>query len=249
MSREKSKATGFFETLTRRDVRLLRKRNFILMISKDLVFFLIILFLIIWNALASLRPVPVIVTNSETGQVRIVKDTLPAESVSDISVKAFMDDFINFYSTQDPDAAINLSKAYKMMTPTLAEILDSERVDAGKAEKYAGKNIKSDFYSDRISISGDRKVGGELTILGTGTMFFRPQVGFNGDYGNFRKVALFFQAKVKVFQQVVRIPYGMLIDYYKIDYFEDEELLKAFLLKAKVNFEGKGEDKSGKRSL
>ena len=105
--------------------------------------------------------------------------------------------------------------------------------------------LDSRFIAVAISPEGSkRKIGGKLTVIGTGAMFFRPAVGFDGDYKNFQKVPCFFQATLEVHQQREQIPWGILIDYYKIDYFEDDDLLKAFLLKAKIDFKKKLEDEN-----
>lgn len=233
---KKSKGESFFNSITNRDVRTLQKRTFSLYIVKDIVFIIIIGFLVIWLAAKDLQPVPVIVTNAETGQVRVVKETLAPDRTNDIMVKHFTQRFIELYSSQDPDIAINLSKAYGMMTPSLAKIFEKERKDAEKPKKWFDKNVKSDFFIDKIKIRGDYKVDGELAVIGTGSFFFRPAVGFDGDYSNFKKFPAFFQAKIKVVSQNPKMVYGLLMDYYKIDYFEDRELLEAFLLKAKIDF-------------
>ncbi|MDX9801788.1 MAG: hypothetical protein RBT69_10685 [Spirochaetia bacterium] len=232
-----SKATAFFDVVTNRDIRVLRKRFFIIHIFFDLVMMFMIASLVVLNAFNAIRPVPVIVTNSKTGHVTFVEDTTAPVETTRITITEFMRTYIQKRSAQDPDIASNQAYVYSnMQTPRFTAILDAERADAGKHQKYFEKNIKADFHIENIKISGDRKIGGKLTIIGTGSMYFRPAVGFDGDYENFQKIPCFFQASVEVHEQRIKIPWGLLMDYYKIDYFEDDELLKAFLLKTKIEF-------------
>jgi hypothetical protein len=242
---EKKKTTkdnAFFDALTNRDIRLLQKRSFLLHIFFDIVLVSVIFSLMILNAYNAIRPVPVVVTNATTGHVTVVEDTTAPAEVSLITANEFIRTYIQKRSAQDPDIAKNQAYVYSnMQTPRFTAIIEAEKTDAGKHQKYFDKNIKADFYIENISITGDRKPGGQLTVIGTGNMFFRPAVGFDGDYRNFQKVPCFFQATLEVHQQRVKIPWGLLIDYYKIDYFEDDDLLKAFLLKAKIEFKKTGE--------
>jgi len=238
-----SKAAAFFDNIKRRDIRTLQKRFFAVHIGFDLVLLFIIGGLIIANAFNQLRPVPVIVTNSKTGHVTYIENTeAPAETTL-VTVEEFMRTYIQKRSAQDPDVAANHAYVYsRMQTPRFSTILDAERTDAGKHSRYFDKNIKADFYIEHIKISGNRSTGNTLTVIGVGNMYFRPAVGFDGDYGNFQRVPCFFQASVEVHEQRRQIPWGLLIDYYKIDYFEDDDLLKAFLLKAKIEFSGTSAD-------
>lgn len=237
-----SKSTAFFDVITNRDVRVLRKRFFVIHIFFDLAMLFMIASLVVLNAFNAIRPVPVIVTNSKTGHVTYVEDTTAPAETTKITATEFMRTYIQKRSAQDPDIAANQAYVYSnMQTPRFTAILDAERADAGKHQKYFDKNIKADFYIDHIKISGDRKIGGILTIIGTGTMYFRPAVGFDGDYSNFQKIPCFFQSSVEVHEQRAKIPWGLLMDYYKIDFFEDSDLLKAFLLKTKIEFTNQGE--------
>lgn len=239
----RSKPEGFFEVVKYRDIRLLQKKSFIIHVFFDLVLIFIVFALIIMNAYQSIRPVPVVVTNAQTGHVTFVEDTKAPAEVSKITVTEFMRTYIQKRSAQDPDIANNQAYVYSnMQTPRFTKIIDAERTDAGKHQKYFDKNIKADFYIDKINISGKRKEGGMLTVIGTGYMYFRPAVGFDGDYSNFQKIPCFYQANIEVHQQRVKIPWGILIDYYKIDFFEDDDLLNAFLLKAKIEFSDKPEE-------
>lgn len=242
--KQKKKDQGimnFFGTISNRDVRLLRKRYLLIHLLFDAVLVLIIFALLAVNAFNQIRPLPVIVTNSQTGHVTYVEDTTAPAFTTDVTVTEFMRKYIQMRSAQDPDVAKNQAYVYShMQTPRLTQILTAERADAGKHDKFYKKNIKADFHIENIKISGDKKIGGELTIIGTGSMFFRPAVGFDGDYKNFHKIPCFFQATAKVLEQRKKIPWGLLLDYYKIDYFEDDDLLKAFLLKAKIDFNDKG---------
>lgn len=241
--KKETKAEAFFESISNRDIRRLQRRSLIIHIGFDLVLVFFIFSLMILNAYNSIRPLPVIVTNAETGHVTVVEDTTAPAEVSLVTAQEFMRTYIQKRSAQDPDIAKNQAYVYsKMQTPRFTEIITAERADAGKHDKYFDKNIKADFYIENISITGDRKIGGKLTVIGTGAMFFRPAVGFDGDYKNFQKVPCFFQATLEVHQQREQIPWGLLLDYYKIDYFEDDDLLKAFLLKAKIDFKKNLED-------
>lgn len=245
-NKTKSRSEAFFEVLSHRDVRLLQKKSFIVHIFFDIVLVLIIFMLILMNAYSSIRPVPVVLTNAQTGHVTYVEDTKAPLEVSEITVKEFMRTYIQKRSAQDPDIAANHSFVYtNMQTPRFSKILDADREDAGKHQKYFDKNIKADFYIENIKISGEKKAGGKLTVIGTGYMYFRPAVGFDGDYNNFQKIPCFYQAGIEVHEQRVKIPWGILIDYYKIDYFQDDDLLKAFLMKARIEFSENAVEEAG----
>ena len=249
MSDNKSKPTkkqkaalNFFGNIPYRDVRRLRSLLLAIHIIFDIVLLLIIGALLAVNAFNQVRPLPVIVTNSKTGHVTFVQDTTAPAFTTDITVTEFMRTYIQKRSAQDPDIAQNQAYVYShMQTPRLTEILTAERTDAGKHQKYFDKNVKADFEIDQIKINGDKKIGGELTVIGTGKMVFRPAVGFDGDNKNIHVIPCFFQSTVKVYEQRKKIPWGLLLDYYRIDFFEDNDLLRAFLLKANIDLSSEGD--------
>ncbi len=148
----------------------------------------------------------------------------------------FIDQFVDRYSAQRPDAAVAIAEAYGMMTPRLQQVLLAERADAGRAEKWMNQNIRSDFLREKARLSAGEE--GRLTVEMLGKFVFRPAVGFAGDHRPYERSTLY--AYVHAALQPVPVtavtPYGLLVDFYQIRFFDDPDLRQAFLLKRDIVF-------------
>lgn len=160
--------------------------------------------------------------------------------IGDETMKLFVKRFAALYSEQSPEIARNLAEAYNLMTPRYQQILLAKRVDAGKVDRWYDKNVKSDIVVNKMKVGDEqRKVGTVIPVKGTATMTFRPMVGWNGNEETFKesKVRAFFQMSLMVVPVTEKTPWGLLVDHYTIDYFADDELLKAYLLERKIDME------------
>lgn len=162
--------------------------------------------------------------------------------VSDITVSVFLQRFIELYSAQTPDAALTIAEAYNLMTPKLQQVLSAERADAGRSDKWYDKNVKSDYIMEGLQIAREREEGEPFTVQVLGKFAFRPAVGFNGDYRPYEAGTLwvYIQAALVPVPVTEKSTSGLLVDYYQINYFNDEELRKAYLLKRNILF-GEGQ--------
>ncbi len=238
MDNKKTKSEKFFGMFTSADVKKAGQTKTIMAIILIAVLVLVIFFQSIIIAASTIQPLPVIEVCRQTGEVTIYRKVVASDETDDILVKFFVEKFAKLYSEQSPDAMKNFADAYNMMTPALQKILDAEGKDANRAVAYSQKNVKADFFLDKIQISGDYKKNGKgLQFLATGYIYFRPAVGFDGDYTKYEKMKVytFLQGSLFFYGHSERVPYGLLMDYFKIDYFEGKDLLDIFLMKSKIN--------------
>jgi len=224
-------ADKFFVAHTARAIDAARRdaRRAILIVAV----FLTIVVLLLGGALyaVTLRPLTVI-------------DHCPGASssgtaeLSDIAVASFMSRFIELYSAQSPDAALTIADAYNLMTPRLQQVLSAERADAGRAVKWQDKNIRSDLFMENVSMDRVRGEGRPFAAQALARLIFRPAVGFGGDYRPFEASSLwtYIQFSLVPVPVTEKTPSGLLVDFYQIHYFNDEELRKAFLLKRNILF-------------
>lgn len=158
--------------------------------------------------------------------------------LSDIAVTSFLSRFIELYSAQSPDAALTIAEAYNLMTPRLQQVLSAERADAGRAVKWQDKNIRSDLFMEKVSIDRIREEGTPFAAQTLARLIFRPAVGFGGDYRPYEASSLWTYIQFSLVPVPVtdKTPFGLLVDFYQIHYFNDEELRNAFLLKRNILF-------------
>jgi len=152
------------------------------------------------------------------------------------TILLFLDHFVTRYSSQRPDAAIAIAEAYSMMTPRLQQVLLAERADIDRIGKWMNQNIQSDFSREKVRVTaGD---DGRITIQALGTFIFRPAVGFDGDHHAYKNSVLyaFIQAALLPVPVTETTPYGLLVDFYRIQFFDDADARKAFLLKRGITF-------------
>ncbi len=151
-------------------------------------------------------------------------------------VLLFVDQFVDRYSAQRPDAAVAIAEAYGMMTPRLQQVLLAERADAGRAEKWMNQNIRSDFVREKARISNGEE--GRVTVEVLGRFIFRPAVGFDGDQRPYERSTLYAYVHAALLPVPVTAatPYGLLVDFYQIRFFDDAGLRDAFLLKRNLVF-------------
>ena len=172
-----------------------------------------------------------------------VVNNCPLNSVATIEYKPnfsageFVQRYINKYHMPNPNIALNLPEAYEMMTTRLQKIRLAEKVDAGRIQKDVTLDYQGDFYIDKMEVKGEFQEGETAYIRGTGSFYMRPVKGFAGNYKEAIETKVFFQVNVimtKVkndFNEVVTIP---LVDYDEMNYFKNEDLLKAFMLKRNI---------------
>lgn len=151
-------------------------------------------------------------------------------------VLLFLEQFVDRYSAQRPDAATAIAEAYGMMTPRLQQVLLAERADAGRAEKWMNQNIRSDFVREKARIAEGEE--GRLTVEMLGKFIFRPAVGFDGDHRPYEGAALYayLHAALLSVPVTAATPYGLLVDFYQIRFFDDAGMRDAFLLKRHIVF-------------
>ncbi len=229
---EKTKGEQFFELLTLSRIeknRLLARWTVI--IACALLFITDIALFLAFQA-RKMRAVSVVEICPEQDLQQQIFDRQEA------SVKLFVNTFVKLYSEQSPDIAQNLSEAYKMMTPRLQEILLARKIDGGKADKWFDKNIKSDIVFEKYRIDSEKMDSGEIiVIMGFADAKFRPAVAFNGDYSPYSGSELFgfYQMSAVIVPVTEKTPHGLLVDYFQIDWFENPELRKAYLLERNIS--------------
>lgn len=230
---DRSPAEKYFDEFSVHQIEKSRKfaRNVIIVVYAVLILVIGVLFLTFQAR--GMRAVSLVEICPESSSIT-------GGAMSDIALRLFVQKFSALYSEQSPEIARNLAEAYNYMTPRYQQILLAKRVDAGRVDKSFDKNVKSDLVINKMKIGNEvRKIGTMLTVKATGSMSFRPMVGWDGSEDTYKesKVRAFLQMSVMVVPVTDKTPWGLLVDHYTIDYFVDDELLKAYLLERKIDME------------
>lgn len=186
---------------------------------------LLIVALLIAIAHKTLSPAPVVTRCDRTGESLIHGSTVTPEGTNEQAVRFFLRRFLSLYIQKErtTEAAEELSY---MVTPAFEKVL---QFDAWKPPRWEDREVETDFIVRTLRMSGDTANGNTIQVMGTGDLIFRPKADLAASGATAETVAVFFQATVFVYRVSEKTPHGLMTHWLNLVFFENEELLKAFL--------------------
>ena len=182
---------------------------------------------------ALVRPVPVIVLDTE-GRPIVFRDTVtPRVTMTDVRIRYFATQFVRTFVCIDTASVLeDMTAALNMMTPRFRKIVLSEPKEMARRNKYAGPgmNLRSRLTTVDVRIGEYDPVDANqaLFVLVIGRMEFRPRFGEDNE----EPVVRFYYSelrlrRVPVTEQTI---HGLLVDYVHTTFFDSKDLLEAHVL-------------------
>lgn len=233
------KSDKFFQELKARDV-LKQKRIALIAVSAALVISLvsnIILGFIMYAQL--IQPVPVIAFDKKGKMLAFPADETREWKTNDVRIRAFLERFLKLYAGFSPQPKEDLTKALNMMVGKIVDIEMREDYIQNKIDKFTGSKLQSSAEITDIKITGGMEPGESIYAYGIARLDIEsiPLKGIEDLAVEERTQWVFFQIRMGVYEYTKLSPWGLRIDYKKLDFFQNKEELETLLMKNDITFE------------
>ena len=192
------------------------------------------LFLVFMNAV---KPIPVVVIDSEGRPIVFSNTVTPHQTISDHRIRGFTKEFMaRFVGIDSLAIKKDLTHALNMMTPTLRTILAKDNDYIRRRNKYEDANLQSRFESMNIKIGDydERNTTDPIYLIVTGKMSFSPRLGDVQGTAE-QELSQYYLTQLQIQRQPIteNNPYGLLTHYVHTEFFNTEDELKLYALKKK----------------
>ncbi len=176
----------------------------------------------------AVQPSTVIVRCAASGAVDIAPAVSAEAPRDDKAVKFFLERFFTAYfarERKDEDASVE-----RMISPAFTRAASA----SWQPPQWEDEALRAVVTVHRLSRSGEPTAGRTLQVMGTAEVLFTPRARLEAADVHEVSVPFFFQVTLFVEPLSERVPYGFLVHWADVRFFENDELLNIFLEKAEV---------------
>jgi len=176
----------------------------------------------------AVQPSTVIVRCAENGAAVIANPAAPDAPRDEKAVRYFLERFFTAYFARERKE--EGASVERMISPAFTRTASA----SWQPPQWEDEELRAVVTVHRLTLSGEPTAGRTLQVMGTAEALFTPRVRLEASDVQEVSVPFFFQATLFVEPLSERIPYGLLVHWLEVRFFENDDLLKTFLEKAEV---------------
>lgn len=176
----------------------------------------------------AVQPSTVIVRCAASGAVDIAPAVSAEAPRDDKALKFFLERFFTAYFSRERKE--EGASVERMISPAFTRAASA----SWQPPQWEDEELRAVVTVHRFTLSGEPAAGRTLQVMGTAEALFTPRARLEAADAREVSVPFFFQVTLFVEPLSERVPYGFLVHWLEVRFFENDELLKTFLEKAEV---------------